>query len=270
MRFSHSYFGGVVLSLLLIGAGCVGSASKLAIGNNVYGEWTSQKWYSGTITETCDNGFTVAYDEGDQSCLAPDQIIHNKIPKKSQAKVGTKVIAKWTGTPYYDAEIVKIEGSTYTVKYYDGVQYDVTLEQLRLDPNPGKSTYKSKITDETKKDVVVKDVVVKEISTSAFAIGTPVEAIWKNDGKYWSGKIGKLNANGTYDIKWDDGSTQTQTKEANIRLKVGIAVEALWHSGSGYWSGKITKANTDGTYLITWDSDKTTQDKTKLSEIRIK
>ena len=265
MRFNRSFFGGLAFSLLLIGGGCAGSASQFAVGDNVYGEWTSQKWYAGTIDKTCDAGFNVKYDDGDESCLAPDQLIHNVAPKKNQVKVGTTVIAKWTGTPFYDATVASIDGDTYKVKYYDGVEYDVTLEGLRLDPNPGKSTYKKPAA----KVEVTTTNTASAGEAGKFTAGTPVKAIWKSDGKFYSGKIGAANADGTYDVNWDDGTTQSKTSVANIRHKVGTAVDAVWHTSGNHWSAKISKVNSDGTYEVTWD-DGTKQDKTKLSELKVK
>ena len=81
--------------------------------------------------------------------------------------------------------------------------------------------------------------------------------------------ISKVNANGTFDVKWDDGTTQPGTAASSVRLKAGTAVEARWNGGS-YWSGKVTKANSNGTYDITWDSDGTMQKNTPLGDLKLK
>ncbi len=264
MRLSR-LFGGLAVSLLLIGGGCASSVAPLAVGDNVFAEWTSQKWYSGTIDKTCDLGFNVAFDESGEKCVAPDQIIRNVVPKEGKVKVGTKVIAKWTGTPYYDAEVTSISDDVYTVTYYDGAKYDVSLSELRLDPNPGVSTAKESADTS---DVKV-EVSAPAPSSGIFSVGTPVEGKWVTDGSWYGGMISKVNANGTFDVKWDDGTTQPGTAASSVRLKAGTAVEARWNGGS-YWSGKVTKANSNGTYDITWDSDGTMQKNTPLGDLKLK
>jgi hypothetical protein len=121
----------VATALVLVGAGC-GAASNFAVGDDVYSEWTSKSWYTASVTKTCDKGWEVKYDDGSTKCNSEAELIMDKAPKK--AKVGDKVIAKWTGSAYYDATVDSINEDVYTVKYYDGVTYDVAANELRFDP----------------------------------------------------------------------------------------------------------------------------------------
>ncbi len=131
MRINRSLFGGLAMSLLLLGAGC---SSGLSAGDQVYAEWVPKTWYTASVTGTCDAGYQVEYDDGTKKCHGAVQLIKDKPASRGDVQVGTKVIAKWTGTPYYDAEVIEISDGTYKVQYYDGVKYDVSLQQMRLDP----------------------------------------------------------------------------------------------------------------------------------------
>jgi hypothetical protein len=102
-------------------------------GDKVYAEWSPKTWYAGTIEKTCDKGFYIKYDDGSEKCMAENELLSNKIPSSSQIKLNSKVIAKWLGTPYYDAVVTEINEEKYKVKYYDGVEYEVPLNELRLD-----------------------------------------------------------------------------------------------------------------------------------------
>ncbi len=217
MRFNRSLLGGLFLTLLLIGGGC--AANKFAVGDSVYAEWTSKTWYAGSIDKTCDKGFNVKFDDGDQKCVSTNQLVKNAVPSKGKVKVGTKVLAKWTGTPYYDAEVISITNGTYKVKYYDGVEYDVTLNGLRLDPRPAGSSAPAETKPAEKVDPNA-EIAARPVPTKAqLPVGTKIQAVWSVSGNYWPGKIGKVNADGTFDVAWNDGTTQEKTAITDIRLE---------------------------------------------------
>jgi len=49
-----------------------------------------------------------------------------------------------------------------------------------------------------------------------FEVGQRIEGDWKNYGHWYPGKIAKINADGTYDIKYDDGFTERGVKLDNV------------------------------------------------------
>lgn len=108
------------------------TASAYPNGTRVYAEWVSNTWYPGTVDGTCAGGFHVTYDDGDEKCASEAELTMNVVPAASSVQVGSTVLAQWVGTPYYNATVLSIEGDTYHVKYYDGVEYDVSLSQIRL------------------------------------------------------------------------------------------------------------------------------------------
>lgn len=114
--------------------------------------------------------------------------------------------------------------------------------------------------------------------TTKFKVGDKVEARWKG-GSYYKGTIAAVNADGTYNINYDDGDKESNVKEMNIKLqataaaeapvggtkfKVGDKVLANWKSGSRWWEAKVT--GIDGPAIsVKYDSDSTTDSLGPLS-----
>lgn len=109
-----------------------------SIGDKVFGEWASKTWYAGVINKTCEGGFNVTFTDGGEKCLPESQLVQDKAPSPSKVDAGTKVIAKWTGAAYYDAEVLTKNDDKVKVKYYDGVEYEVMTSEVRLDPRAAK------------------------------------------------------------------------------------------------------------------------------------
>lgn len=97
-----------------------------------------------------------------------------------------------------------------------------------------------------------------------YKAGDKVEARWKG-GLWYKGAIAAVNADGTYDINYDDGDKESNVTEAYVRLqaaapaagaaafKAGDLIEAHWKGGQVWWKGKIAAVNADGTYNINFD-----------------
>ncbi len=49
-------------------------------------------------------------------------------------------------------------------------------------------------------------------------VGDKVEANYRGRGKFYAGKIKRDREDGTYDIDYDDGESETKVKEELIRL----------------------------------------------------
>ncbi|MBU0597179.1 hypothetical protein KKA94_03395 [Patescibacteria group bacterium] len=102
------------------------------IGNRVYAEWSDSTWYPGLIDSVCDGGLHVAFDDGDEMCASISELVIDTTPGSASINVGTMVIAEWIGTAFYDAEVKSIDANNYHVEYYDGMEGDVTLNQMRI------------------------------------------------------------------------------------------------------------------------------------------
>ncbi len=104
-------------------------------GESVLAIWSSATtWYEGTVGASCPTGVLVTWSDGSAPTCNPDsKIAPNKPVAKADAKVGAKVYAQWSGTGFYEAEITKVSGDMYTVKYTsDSTTKDsLKLTQLR-------------------------------------------------------------------------------------------------------------------------------------------
>lgn len=101
--------------------------------------------------------------------------------------------------------------------------------------------------------------------------GDKVECLYKGKGTKWfSGKITRVNRDGTCDIKYDDGDIEVGANKANIRphpdapkksnvpidipiLREGMKVEARYRGRSKYYPGVIRKTNRDGSFDIDYN-----------------
>ena len=91
--------------------------------------------------------------------------------------------------------------------------------------------------------MIVAPVVVKK--TKKRRRGDRVEAKVKGWTKYYGGEITRVNDDGTYDIKFDDGERKRGVKDSEIK---GNRVEAKVKGWTKYYGGEITRVNDDGTY----------------------
>jgi hypothetical protein len=154
---------------------------------------------------------------------------------------------------WYSGQISAVnEKGTYDVKYNDGdEERDVAEDLIR--------------------NILKKEVLDSELNIS-LKVGDKCEANYHNEGTWFSGSISLVRENGTYDIKYDDGDSETGVRgncirlkeivevandevidNTNISLKEGDKVEVNY-KGQGTWcSGNISLVREDGTYDIKYD-----------------
>ena len=119
----------------------------------------------------------------------------------------------------------------------------------------------------------LEEVINDRSSLAEFAEGDKVEVLYKGKGTKWfSGKIGRVNRDGTYDIVYDDGDRESGALRANVRqhpdaphhsrsagsgigvaLREGSRVEARYRGKARYFPGVIRRENRDGTFDIDYD-----------------
>jgi len=254
MNLKYSFLGALSV-LALIGAGCTQNISLngtsgfdseknepkvevLGAGSKVFAQWKDQTWYHGTINNICDQGFNVIFDDGNQKCVGEGQVFFDKSPKEDQLKVGSKVIAKWTGTAYYDAEVIKMNGANYTVRYYDKMERDVSLSELILDIRTqvrgGEEAEKGR--------VVVGD----------FKVGDKVVAEWVSaDALYLAEIIGSCEKG--VNVKYYDDAEKCLAENQILfdvapttRQDVGTKVLVRDSNTNNFFVGEITKVGGEG------------------------
>ena len=118
--------------------------------------------------------------------------------------------------------------------------------------------------------------------------GDNIEARYKGKSKWYKGSISRVNANGTYDILYDDGDTERGVRQSLIRrrgrsssprrenatrrskhsdddnddddfdgYRRGDNIEARYKGKSKWYKGSISRVNANGTYDILYDDGDT-------------
>ncbi len=102
--------------------------------------------------------------------------------------------------------------------------------------------------------------------------GDKIECLYKGKGTKWfPGKITRVNRDGTFDIRYDDGDSESGALKMNIRrhpdapqkagggmsggveLREGTKVEARYRGKEKYFPGILKRVNADGTFNIDYD-----------------
>ncbi len=124
----------IVIVLLVVAAltVTVALAATLKVGDVVFAEWTTNGWYHGKITKTCAVGFHILFDDGDQKCCTPAQIVKDIVPTPDKVKVGTKVLAQWSNGRFCPGSVTAISAGNYSIHFDDGDNGIVKIEQIRV------------------------------------------------------------------------------------------------------------------------------------------
>ena len=94
------------------------SAARFAAGQSVAAKWTDGSLYLATVTAVDGDNVTVTYADDGTSRTVPATDVR-AIPDTGFA-VGDRVRAVWAGGRFYQGEVSKVDGTTYTVKWDDG------------------------------------------------------------------------------------------------------------------------------------------------------
>ena len=107
-------------------------------------------------------------------------------------------------------------------------------------------------------------------------VGDKVEAQFKGKGKFYPGKISKVNGDGTINVDFDDGDKDRYVEPSSFKLlggggggsgggrggsdtegggelEVGTKIEARYKGKTRYYPGKISRVRSNGTYDIDYD-----------------
>ena len=104
--------------------------------------------------------------------------------------------------------------------------------------------------------------------------GDRVEANYRGRGRYYKGRVRRVNRDGTFDIDYDDGEKErgvptdmvrtaneagnadrgARSRESSQRLLKGDTVEARYRGrGTKFYKGRIVRVNSDDTFDIDYD-----------------
>jgi len=136
--------------------------------------------------------------------------------------------------------------------FLEKVNDDGTFTVKWDDPDGGPETNDISA-DGLKKIIIFKDYVV----------GDDVQAIPPDDESYYPGVVAKVNADGTFQVKWDDpdGGPESHDVKPDSMKKVNVfkgykvddVVEAVFPEDGQMYPGTVTKVNADGTFQVKWD-----------------
>jgi len=128
-------------------------------------------------------------------CLVPLTILLLASPAPSQEtpRVGDPVFAQWTKNAWYHGRVGKHNDEGFHINFDDGDKGVVKARGIALDRVP------------ERKNV---------------GLGLRVLAKWKNDGRYYPGKIDEILTDGRFRIKFEDGDVgHAPLKDIRIILK---------------------------------------------------
>ncbi|KAG1696420.1 hypothetical protein DVH05_018552 [Phytophthora capsici] len=171
--------------------------------------------------------------------------------KISTLDVGDSVRARCNdGSRWFPGKILRVNrDGTYDVEYSDG---DIEKKMAPADVEADKSPATTK--------------------KSSFRLDQSVKARYKGGKKLFPGKIKRVNSDGTYDIRYEDGDEEKRVKAENIqagsdpkgdsdedrkpakgKFTVGDKIKAYYKKGKKLYPGKISRVRSDGTYDIDYD-----------------
>ncbi|CAM9823557.1 unnamed protein product, partial [Choristocarpus tenellus] len=166
---------------------------------------------------------------------------------------GDKVEARYRGRgKYYRGKISRVNSDdTFDINYDDG-EKDIGLSQEHIRPLESQGSVRSPGRNGKMRE------------------GDKVEARYRGRGKYYRGKIARVNSDGTFDINYDDGEKDRGLAEEHIKpleaagggvsdrrrggaLLEGDKVEVNCRGKGKYYKGRIARVNLDGTFNIDYD-----------------
>lgn len=98
---------------------------------------------------------------------------------------------------------------------------------------------------------------------SSLVSGARIEANYKGKGRWYPGVIKSVNADGSVDVDYDDGESETGVSADMIRLfgdianttglQVGKKVEVNYKGSGNWYPGSIARINDDASFNIAYD-----------------
>jgi hypothetical protein len=241
-----------------------GRKARIELGVKVEGNYRGRgKWFKGKITkERLDGTFDIAYDDGESEMRVHEDMIRvlddGGSGKKGRVEEGAKVEGNYRGRgKWYKGKITKERpDGTFDIAYDDGEsEMRVDADNIRLIGATG-------------------DASAEKNSPNRFEEGSKVEANYRTKGKWFPGKISRDRGDGTFDVAYDDGESETRVSSDKIRLLAGAddnknknsvglydgaKVEGNYRGRGKWYKGKITRDRGDGTFDIAYDDGESEQ-----------
>ena len=191
---------------------------------------------------------------------------------------GMSVEARFRGgSKYYPGRISRARlNGTFDIDYADGEkETSVQREYVRA---KGRDRERDRDRDRDQAEPSPRSSRDRGAVSRRMEEGAKVEGNYKGKGKWYPGKITRDRRDGTFDIAYDDGESESRVDELLIRLsgvssaqmssssgrdggiearaedfREGSKVEADYRGKGKYYSGRITRARLNGTFDIDYD-----------------
>ena len=256
-----------------------------------------ETYYPGSIAAVNEDGtYNIGYDDGDAESHVDISLIRSVVATDTDAGTSAapppslqlfalfeRVECRFGGREtYYPGSIAAVsENGTYRIRYDDGdVESNVDASLIRRVAAPDTDAATSSA-QPLQPQQLSEDIKVGE---PRFSIFERVECRYGARHRFYPGSIAAVNADGTYEIVYDDEDSESNVAEALIRiLPTNVAnaqpqrdspvaiddegetkepdrefalhdrVECRFSGGLLFYAGAITAVNQDGTYDIGYD-----------------
>jgi hypothetical protein len=240
--------------------------ARLEEGSKVEANYRGRgKFFPGRIRRDRGDGtFDIDYDDGESELKVKEADIrllenHSRSspsrPNRSRTRLeeGMKVEGNYRARGrFFPGRIKRDRGDgTYDIDYDDGEQESrVKEEDIRV--LGGGSTTTNGV-------------------SGKFNEGAKVEGNYRSKGKWYAARIKRVVSDKTYDLDYDDGETEKNVSEENIRMKgttggnggggavftEKMRIEANYRQKGRFYPGHIEKVNSDGTYYVLYEDGET-------------
>jgi len=170
------------------------SKASWTVGDSVYATWTfgSSYYYPGQISayNTVTGAYGIAFSDNTKASNENSTQIY-LTTRAGMFGLGDAIAARWNGGMFFNGKISFVnKNGTFNVAFNDG----------------------SKLAGVNSSSIIL----IKR--NTAFSVGDQISATWKGGFIWYSGTIAQVNPDGTYYIKYSDGSVWTNQAAGAIIL----------------------------------------------------
>merc|ERR1719230_1339396 len=182
------------------------------------------RWFSGEVVrERADGSYDVRYDDGDSESGVRAEDIRSKgggddrngaSSSSSSFRVGDLVEADFKGRgKWFKGEITSVEGpdrfgdSTFSIRYEDGDRESGVIERM-IRKRGGSNDDRPRSPS-------------RSGGGERLRPGDKIEAKYRGGSRWFSGEVVRERADGSYDVRYDDGDSESGVRAEDIRSKGG-------------------------------------------------
>ena len=261
-------------------------AKSIKKGSKVEARYRGRsKWLGGSVTRVNVNGtFDIRYDDGKRETGVDADMVRLADSNSNDGSdsdavnvdldVGDEIEARYGGkSAWYKGTIMrKRSDGTFDIEYDDGDKESrVTPELVRRVGATSSTKGRSRS--------------ASRAGAKSIKKGSKIEARYRGRSKWVGGSVSRVNVNGTFDVRYDDGKRETGVDADMVRLAdggdsnddrsvsdggsvnldVGDEIEARYGGKQAWYKGTIMRKRSDGTFDIEYDDgDKETRVKPEL------